>query len=267
MTPTTKDFESKRWQALALLCVAQFVVVLDASIVNVALPTIGDRPRLLAGQPLLGGERVRAHLRRLPPARRPARRPARPPADLHRRPDPVRRRLARRRIRRERAGADRRARGPGPRRGAALAGGALDRDDDLQGRLGAKQGARRLGRGRRLRRRRRRPSRRRADRVRRLGVGPLGERPDRPDRGGDRAAPDRREPGRVGDEGVRLRRRVQRHRGARRPRLRARRGAGRRLGLGADDRPARRRRSPCSAPSSSPRAAPRIRWSRSRSSG
>jgi EmrB/QacA subfamily drug resistance transporter len=34
--------ESRRWIALALLCVAQFVVVLDASIVNVALPTIGD---------------------------------------------------------------------------------------------------------------------------------------------------------------------------------------------------------------------------------
>ncbi|HET7508269.1 MAG TPA: MFS transporter, partial [Solirubrobacterales bacterium] len=32
----------KRWIALALLCSAQFVVVLDASIVNVALPTIGD---------------------------------------------------------------------------------------------------------------------------------------------------------------------------------------------------------------------------------
>src|SRR5437016_1342989 len=31
----------RRWIALALLCVAQFVVVLDASIVNVALPTIG----------------------------------------------------------------------------------------------------------------------------------------------------------------------------------------------------------------------------------
>jgi EmrB/QacA subfamily drug resistance transporter len=31
----------KRWIALILLCVAQFVVVLDASIVNVALPTIG----------------------------------------------------------------------------------------------------------------------------------------------------------------------------------------------------------------------------------
>jgi MFS family permease len=32
----------KRWIALVLLCVAQFVVVLDASIVNVALPTIKE---------------------------------------------------------------------------------------------------------------------------------------------------------------------------------------------------------------------------------
>src|SRR3954466_15993800 len=31
----------RRWIALILLCVAQFMVVLDASIVNVALPTIG----------------------------------------------------------------------------------------------------------------------------------------------------------------------------------------------------------------------------------
>ncbi|MDX6627567.1 MAG: hypothetical protein QOE56_2556 [Solirubrobacterales bacterium] len=35
------DARDKRWIALGLLCVAQFVVVLDASIVNVALPTIG----------------------------------------------------------------------------------------------------------------------------------------------------------------------------------------------------------------------------------
>ncbi len=33
--------DRRRWIALALLCVAQFMVVLDASIVNVALPTIG----------------------------------------------------------------------------------------------------------------------------------------------------------------------------------------------------------------------------------
>jgi EmrB/QacA subfamily drug resistance transporter len=37
-----KIAQDRRWIALALLCVAQFVVVLDASIVNVALPTIGD---------------------------------------------------------------------------------------------------------------------------------------------------------------------------------------------------------------------------------
>jgi EmrB/QacA subfamily drug resistance transporter len=35
------DFREKRWLALILLCSAQFVVVLDASIVNVALPSIG----------------------------------------------------------------------------------------------------------------------------------------------------------------------------------------------------------------------------------
>src|SRR5262245_60976029 len=39
---TSEEFREKRWQALILLCSAQFVVVLDASIVNVALPSIGD---------------------------------------------------------------------------------------------------------------------------------------------------------------------------------------------------------------------------------
>src|ERR1700736_6134805 len=33
--------DRRRWVALALLATAQFVVVLDASIVNVALPSIG----------------------------------------------------------------------------------------------------------------------------------------------------------------------------------------------------------------------------------
>jgi EmrB/QacA subfamily drug resistance transporter len=41
MRTASQDFERRRWIALALLAVAQFVVVLDASIVNVALPTIG----------------------------------------------------------------------------------------------------------------------------------------------------------------------------------------------------------------------------------
>ena len=38
---TTNEYLDRRWTALILLCVAQFVVVLDASIVNVALPSIG----------------------------------------------------------------------------------------------------------------------------------------------------------------------------------------------------------------------------------
>lgn len=38
----TDPSASNRWIALALLCVAQFMVVLDASIVNVALPSIGS---------------------------------------------------------------------------------------------------------------------------------------------------------------------------------------------------------------------------------
>ena len=38
---TTREYLDRRWTALILLCVAQFVVVLDASIVNVALPSIG----------------------------------------------------------------------------------------------------------------------------------------------------------------------------------------------------------------------------------
>jgi EmrB/QacA subfamily drug resistance transporter len=39
---TAEQYLERRWTALILLCVAQFIVVLDASIVNVALPSIGD---------------------------------------------------------------------------------------------------------------------------------------------------------------------------------------------------------------------------------
>jgi EmrB/QacA subfamily drug resistance transporter len=38
---TRQQYLDRRWTALILLCAAQFVVVLDASIVNVALPSIG----------------------------------------------------------------------------------------------------------------------------------------------------------------------------------------------------------------------------------
>ena len=39
---TEAEYAARRWQGLALLCVVQFMVILDASIVNVALPTIGE---------------------------------------------------------------------------------------------------------------------------------------------------------------------------------------------------------------------------------
>jgi MFS family permease len=37
-----QEYMERRWIALILLCFAQFIVVLDASIVNVALPSIGE---------------------------------------------------------------------------------------------------------------------------------------------------------------------------------------------------------------------------------
>jgi len=48
-----------------LLAMADFVVILDASIVNIALPSIGRGASHLARQPLVGGQRVRADLRRV----------------------------------------------------------------------------------------------------------------------------------------------------------------------------------------------------------
>ncbi len=39
---TAQEYRERRWIALILLCFAQFIVVLDASIVNVALPSIGE---------------------------------------------------------------------------------------------------------------------------------------------------------------------------------------------------------------------------------
>ena len=116
-----QEYMDKRWIALALLCIAQFVVVLDASITNVALPTIGESLGIsqdnlswvvsayvltFGGFLLLG---------------RSPRRPARTPPGLHRRPDPVRGRVPGRRLRRIRGHADRGAGGPGPGRRAALA--------------------------------------------------------------------------------------------------------------------------------------------------
>jgi EmrB/QacA subfamily drug resistance transporter len=47
--PESATLDPRRWLALALLAVAQFVVVLDASIMNIALPSIGTDLRVSPG--------------------------------------------------------------------------------------------------------------------------------------------------------------------------------------------------------------------------
>ena len=70
----------RRWLVLVLVCIAQFMVVLDATVVNVALPSIQARPRLLHELAPVGRQRVHARVRRLPAAGRPRRRLHRPAA-------------------------------------------------------------------------------------------------------------------------------------------------------------------------------------------
>ena len=98
MSPTLAP--DRKWLALALLALAQFVVVLDASIVNVALPSIGrdlefsqenlswvvNAYTLTFGGFLLLGGRMADLLG--------------PPPTVHGRHRPVRRRVAARRLRR-----------------------------------------------------------------------------------------------------------------------------------------------------------------------
>ena len=81
----TADTDRNRWLALYVLCAGMLMIVLDATIVNVALPVDPGRPRLLPEQPRLGRQRLPDRLRRPAAAGRPPRRPDRPAARLPRR--------------------------------------------------------------------------------------------------------------------------------------------------------------------------------------
>ena len=242
------ELDPLRWKALAVVCAAFFMTILDVSIVNVALPSIGtsldfSRENLqwvltayaitFGGFLLLGGRA----------------------ADL----------FGRRRVflvgvviftvasllcglASSETVPDRRARHPGPRRRDHLAGRALDRHDHLRGGRRAQQGARDLGRARRRRRRGRRAARRRPDEVLRLGVDLLHQRPGRRARVRARPALRAREPLRAPDLAGRRRRRDG-HGRARAARLRDLAGARPRLELELDDR--------------APRGRGRCCWSRS----
>ena len=180
--------------ALLLLAMTQFVIVIDASIVNVALPSIGahlhfaradlswvvNAYTLTFGGFLLLGGRM---------------------ADLLGRRRmfmlglvAVLARLVRRRDRPVRGMADRRPRRPGPRRRDRLAGGAVDHHHHVRRGRRAQPRARDLGRGRRRRRRRRRAARRDPDQRPELALGAVRQRADRPRRRGDGAPDAGREP-------------------------------------------------------------------------
>ena len=63
----------RKWLVLAVVVAAQFMVVLDVAIVNVALPSIRTDLPLFAGEPAVGDHRLLCHLlRRRAAARREA---------------------------------------------------------------------------------------------------------------------------------------------------------------------------------------------------
>ena len=84
--PETEELTYRqKMLALYVLCTGFLMIILDGTIVNVALPSIQSRPGLLAVQPGVGGQRLPDPVRRAAAAVRPARRPDRPQADVHRR--------------------------------------------------------------------------------------------------------------------------------------------------------------------------------------
>ena len=155
--------DRRRWIALAVIVTAQFMVVLDVAIVNVALPSIKNDLHfsqeslqwvitayaiLFGGVLLLGGRMADLVGRRR--------------LFLHR-PGPVHRQLAARRARLVGRLTDRLPLPAGTRRGAAVARGALDPHHDVPRGSRAQRRAGGLGRGLRQRRRGRRVARRSAD--------------------------------------------------------------------------------------------------------
>ena len=250
MTTTPAASDRNRWMALYVLCAGMLMIVLDATIVNVALPSIQDDLGfsqsdlawvvnayliafggllLLAGRigDLIGQRRI--FLDR--------------PRRLHHR-------LARLRARAEPGDADRRPLRPGRRRRADLRRDPRDDRHDVPRAARAGEGDRRL-RVRRLRRRLDRAARRRgADRGDLLALDLL-HQPARRRRhrargaaadrrpAGHRAAGRRRPPGRGAPHGRAHARRVHHPR--------RRRGG---LGVGPDARASAPSRSPCSRRSS-----------------
>ena len=209
------------------------------------------RPRHLAGEPALGGHRVRPRLRQPAAARRAPRRPLRPPQGLHDRPGHLRRGFAARWPCQQRGHPARRSGPPGPRRRARLSRGSGADRHDVPGRSGPQPCLRGVRRDVRCRRGRRPAARRLADRHqpravryrhRRLAAHPADQHADRHHRGPARPAPPQRV--RVPPGRARPARRCHRYLRPARPRLRHQPRRHRRLDRHLDDRQPGRRCGP-----------------------
>ena len=248
-----------RWRAFAVLAVSFFMTIVDLTIVNVALPTIGRKLHFsesnlqwvitaygltFGGFLLLGGRA----------------------ADLL-----GRRRIlmvglgvftagvARVRPRDHRRLLDRDARYPGPWCGDRAAGGAVDRDEHVRRGPRAEQGARHLGRHRRGRGDLRPDRRRAAHPLRRMGVHLLPQRADRRSGAGDRAAGRARKPARHRPSPLRPVRRAHRHRRAAAARVHDLASTTGWLGVGANSDLVRSHRRAAGGVSSSSRPASKLR--------
>ena len=73
----------RKWWTLIAVCVATFMLLLDITIVNVALPSIQSSLDAEPLEPPVGRRRLRADARLVPARLRLPRRPPRPAADLH----------------------------------------------------------------------------------------------------------------------------------------------------------------------------------------
>ena len=177
--PGTPAAPSRRWWTLVTVALAQLMVVLDSTVVNIALPVRPAGPRILQRRPPVDRHRLLAGLRQPAAARRPDLRPDRPQARLHHRPHRLRRGLGPGRGRRLVRDARRRPGAPGRVRRTAGAHRAGRADHDVHRSEGTRPRVRHLRRHRGSGRSRGPAPRWRAHRAVQLALEPLHQRPHR----------------------------------------------------------------------------------------
>ena len=84
----------RRWLVLVVVAIAQLMVVLDSTIVNIALPSAQHALGVPEQRPAVGGDGLRAGVRQPAVGGRPPRRHVQPQVGLHHRPGRIRARLS-----------------------------------------------------------------------------------------------------------------------------------------------------------------------------